>query len=133
VKKFNLEEALNGAKVITREGHQATQITLFEGDDVDPETATMIAVVNGFLLTFYKNGSYFKSKNMLHKYDLFMSPKKLLGFVNVYADGVVLMFDTKKSANECDAGRIACIDLSEFKEGEGLSPSLNFQEYRAKP
>lgn len=34
-KQFNLEEALNGAKVVTRDGREVTQLTKFETDEIN--------------------------------------------------------------------------------------------------
>ena len=52
-----------------------------------------------------------------------MAPKKLSGFVNVYADGRCDgdVFNSKLHADElqCEE-RIACIDLSQLEEGRGL-------------
>lgn len=58
--------------------------------------------------------------------DLIHKPKRLYGFVNVYRteDGEVFLGGINNSRDNRPAAatptRIACIDLSQFEEGEGL-------------
>ena len=118
--KFDLEKALAGEKVITRDGLEVTQLVNFEG--VGDRCESIYAMVGGKVISYYGCGNYTGNHSPL---DLFMAPKKLSGFINVYADGDVgyLMHDTKEGAV---FGRskyqtvIACIDLSQFEEGHGL-------------
>lgn len=58
-------------------------------------------------------------------YDLIHKPKVMSGFVNVYDDGGPVTFwecrhSADWSASHNSRNRIACIDLSQFEEGEGL-------------
>jgi hypothetical protein len=57
--------------------------------------------------------------------DLIHKPKRMSGFVNVYDDGGSVTFWEDRhsadwSSSHSDRNRIACIDLSQFEEGEGL-------------
>lgn len=122
--KFNLERALSGEKVITRDGIEVDQFIRFDCEDGD----CLRGVVNGSIESFYPCGSY-HSGDEVDVYDLFMAPKKLSGFVNVYSreEGNVFtsLHDSKDSSDDSKKAlngfvRIACIDLSQFDEGHGL-------------
>jgi hypothetical protein len=79
MKKFNLEKALAGEPVVTRDGQKVTQLTLFEINDQYP----LRGVINMILLRFPKEGIFDLSlKN--HPLDLFMAPEKKSVWVNVY-------------------------------------------------
>jgi len=56
--------------------------------------------------------------------DLIHKPKRMSGFVNVYQGYATGVFTNRASADIDDRHatftRIACIDLSQFEEGEGL-------------
>ena len=103
--KFDLEKALAGDKVINKIGDEQKECHRFEG-------------VDGANIGHVRNGQIYISKES----DLFMAPKKLSGFVNVYDDGRTgFTNDTRKECDEtCREGRIAVIDLSQFEEGHGL-------------
>ena len=118
--KFDLEKALAGDKVITRDGREVTQLHKF---DVGVEFLPVVGVINYELKYWDMDG--ISQANGASFYDLFMAPKKLSGFVNVYTNGDSgYIHDTKKSADNAHSGtqnpKIACIDLSKFDEGEGL-------------
>lgn len=58
-------------------------------------------------------------------YDLIHKPKRMSGFVNVYDDGPPVTFFSNRhvadwTASKHSRNRIACIDLSQLEEGEGL-------------
>jgi len=117
--KFNLEKALNGAKVITRDGREVSQVTLFDSSN---EEWPLCAVVGGEILSYSKDGSYISS-NDYSELDLFMAPEILSGFVNVYdsIDDDLPCHATRDDADRLAMnGRIACIDLSQFPLGYGL-------------
>ena len=122
MKAFNLEKALAGEKVITRDGREVTQLHKFNCDDND----CIHGVVDGSVENFYDCGSYHSGG--ICDADLFMAPKKLSGFVNIYRDDGELslgcLHDDKAMcvANNNMQGKkaVACIDLSQFDEGHGL-------------
>ena len=118
---FNLEKALAGEKVVTRAGQPITQLVKFKtysgsilyGLHCDEDS------IESWLL----NGKYHDSTGDCDS-DLFMAPKKLSGFVNVYEGGMIgNMYSTAKDAHESASDsrdRLACIDLSQLEEGHGL-------------
>ena len=117
--KIDLEKALAGDKVVTRGGVSATQIHLFK---LDNNERVITGVVNGELVNWSDDG---KEYNSFTDEDLFMAPKKLSGFVNIYdgsANTYHESFDraTQYARNQSKLTRLACIDLSQFKEGHGL-------------
>lgn len=79
MKPFNLERALAGNKVVTREGVEVTEIYKFT-------TATsqfkIAAVVHGVLKTCTVDGVY--SPGVPSQHDLFMAPVKKQIWTNVY-------------------------------------------------
>ena len=105
MKAFNLEKALAGEKVLYHSGHEVTQFAVFK--------ISACNVICGVINDVFRPG--------LSESDLFMAPKKLSGFVNCYSYG----FSTYKTRGSADNGstkcRIACIDLSQFEEGHGLT------------
>lgn len=123
MKPFNLEAALAGEKVITRDGQEVTQLTKF---DVKGEFV-IYGVVNKTMESWTTKGSWNREGTVCNT-DLFMAPKKLSGFVNVYPSGTGQIHLTKSRANGIANGiantdrekRLACIDLSQFEEGHGL-------------
>lgn len=115
MKPFDLEKALAGEPVVTRDGREVTQVTKF---DLIDDVYMIHAVIYGDLESFTLNGEYSKGKES--ELDLFMAPKKLSGFINVYADSANI-YKTKDEADEKSAyDRTACIDLSQFEKGHGL-------------
>jgi hypothetical protein len=117
--KFDLEKALAGEKVITRNGREVTQITKFKG--VTGERESIYATLNGVVMSYYETGEYTLDRNIAGE-NLFMAPKKLSGFINIYEDGFCGdVFESKHYAETLtNKKRIACIDLSQFEEGHGL-------------
>lgn len=116
--KFNLERALAGDKVVTRDGREVTQLVKFDSGN----QLCLYGVTRNMIRAWYGNGKEDGDK----RHDLFMAPDKLKGFVNVYTDTSAnfKFLDAYVTRNEADicaeTGRIACIDLSQFNEGEGL-------------
>jgi hypothetical protein len=118
--KFDRERALAGDKVITRDEREVTQIKHFKGIKIGLEC--IYAVIGGQVCEFYESGSHTLARES--NTDLFMAPKKLSGFINVYIDKPNLsIIHTSKEKADTHGGerRIACIDLSQFEEGHGLS------------
>jgi hypothetical protein len=82
MKPFNLQEALAGKPVVTRDGRDVSQITLFTHVD----TWCVVAVVENFdtVSLYTQNGRYtmFEDRPL----DLFMKSTKHQRFVNVWPD-----------------------------------------------
>jgi hypothetical protein len=118
--KFNLEKALAGEKVVTRDGREVTQLVMFKADskcvlyglDVDNDT----------IESWFTSGTY--HDGLISGADLLMAPKKLSGFVNVYTDGDTTIHkkynEAIEHANRIQCELLACIDISSHDEGEGL-------------
>lgn len=68
---FNLEAALAGDPVVTRDGRAVTQLTLYD----IPSTFKVVAVVDGQLESFSINGKSLFGIDVISKNDLFMAPK----------------------------------------------------------
>ena len=77
-KPFNLEEALNGAKVVTRDGLEVKELTKFEGLVGGP----IAGVMGGVLNTWTEQGKYYKDKES--NSDLFLAAEPQRVYVNVY-------------------------------------------------
>jgi len=113
--KFDLEKALAGEKVVTRDGREITKLVRFPKDS--GATLYGLDVDNDTVELWFDNGSYHNMPEPCGG-DLFMAPKQLSGFVNVYQ---IRVYDTKEMADqEAGSDRCACIDLSQFPEGYGL-------------
>lgn len=54
MKPFNLEEALNGAKVVTRDGREVTQLIKFNAD----EHETLYGVANKEIISWDDKGKF---------------------------------------------------------------------------
>lgn len=67
---FDLEKALAGDQVVTRDGREVSQVTLFECEEQFP----IRAVINGEIEAFTKTGEYFATGES-YDLDLFMKPK----------------------------------------------------------
>ena len=118
--EFNLEKALAGEKVITRDGREVTQIVSFDASDSE---FVVYGVIDGQAVdSWTQDGGYHDTYSEECGADLFMEPVMLSGFINVYDDHVgQLVFTNKSGADEHHtSNRVACIDLSQFSKGHGL-------------
>lgn len=114
MKPFDLEAALRGDPVVTRDGRPVTQVTEFEGLG----EFCVAAVMNGSLAIFKRDGHYcFRGDSL---YDLFMAPKKVTLWVNVYRDlhhlsdysAASTLYKTKNAADDCaQSDRVACVPI----------------------
>lgn len=82
MKPFNLQEALAGKPVVTRDGRKVTEIKHFK-------TATdsyqdVVAVVAGRIQEFTLSGSFYSMGGALSTYDLFMDSTQKTGWINLY-------------------------------------------------
>lgn len=66
LKPFDLEKALAGEPVVTRQGEEVIQLTLFKTNDI----YNLAGVVDGELLRFTPTGEYLRNES--HELDLFM-------------------------------------------------------------
>jgi hypothetical protein len=91
-KPFNLEEALNGAKVVTRDGREVKELTKFEGLKDYP----LVGIVDSQLHTWTTQGLI-----SLHlgecRADLFLAVETKRVYVNVY-----ILHDTIKTGGNYD-------------------------------
>lgn len=83
MKPFNLEAALNGARVVTRDGSEVTQLVMFNTDE---GVRCLVGVVSGKLVSWFKDGKY----SLVNKSsDLLMAPSIKTVFVARYSDGFI--------------------------------------------
>ena len=117
--KFDLEKALAGEKVMTRDGRPITQLVEFKtysgsvlyGFDCD----------NDHVEQWLINGDYHDTKGECGG-DLFMAPKKLSGYIAIFHNGQTSgVCRTEERARGAYAKSVTeVIDLSQFEEGHGL-------------
>jgi hypothetical protein len=81
MEQFNLERALAGEPVITRDGREVTQLTKFDTIFCNP----IFGVVDGRVESWFRDGSYTEDETT--SFDLFMKPKENAVWVNVYKQG----------------------------------------------
>lgn len=84
MKPFNLEAALKGEKVVTRNGQEVGEIHYFK----NVAGQSMLAVINSRLYHFAPDGRYFLD-DINSSLDLFMAPKKRTVYVNVHRSDYV--------------------------------------------
>lgn len=82
MKPFDLEKALNGAPVITRDGREVTQLHLFdaEGEDCPLYGVIKDKACGPFIEYFTENGVWRRSGES--GIDLFMKTVKKVGYVH---------------------------------------------------
>ena len=80
-KPFNLEEALNGAKVVTLDGREVTQLTKFNTDEIHCIYAVIDKSVKKFDIDGYE---HYVTKRSLPT--LMMAVDPISAWVNVYID-----------------------------------------------
>ena len=111
MKPFDLEAALAGAPVITRDGRPVTQLHKF--DATTP--LCLVGVVGGEVYSWGKEGIFFAKSS--GSFDLFMAPVKREGWINLYKI-IVLPYEVRagsvyRTKQEADEGatvdRIACV------------------------
>jgi len=79
MKPFDLEAALAGAPVVTRDGIPVTDLHCFDGAD---EAYKVCALVEGRVVPVHADGRYLSCGES--SFDLFMAPVKRGGWVNIY-------------------------------------------------
>lgn len=85
---FNLERALAVEPVVTRDGRDVTEIHYFKTDQGD---YPIVAIIEGSKAAFTEDG-FFSSRKCENTFDLFMKPKVVEGWFNVYVNnnGIVV-------------------------------------------
>ncbi len=121
LKPFELQKALAGDPVVTRDGQKVTEISILNTLN---SNQNVFAVIDGQFYQFTKNGKYSKYENMEYCLDLFMAPKivKKSGWINIYpyAKSGFAIFNSKDEADngQCPVSkRVACTYI-EWEEEE---------------
>jgi hypothetical protein len=78
LEKFDLEKALNGAKIVTRDGREVTQLTKFK----DAEDYPLGAVIEGKIQSWNIDGYYYIEEES--DTDLFLAVEPQRIWVNAY-------------------------------------------------
>lgn len=76
MKPFNLEQALAGKPVVTRDGREVTELHLFKTVDKYP----LLAVIGENSFGYYRDGCFDNTESPL---DLLMAPEKVTKWFNV--------------------------------------------------
>ena len=113
--EFDLERALAGDKVITRCGDEVEQLMVFNCRS----EKSLYCVIDCKVQSFDSRGR-FNYIDGNTSFDLFMAPKKLSGFINVYKYNGAISATLKSAKDAACIGILARIDLSQFNEGHGL-------------
>jgi hypothetical protein len=103
LQKFDLEKALNGAKVVTRDGHEVTQLTKFESVNDD---YPVIGVLDNNLQAWTTQGK-FNTNHGESDADLFLAVEPQRVWVNVFKGNIgnlyvgFTTYDSKEMAIRC--------------------------------
>jgi len=79
MKPFNLEQALAGKPVMTREGRKVVRI--FYAEEACENSQVICVFETGVVFPYYKDGAYTTSSSVN---DLVMAPTKKEGWINIY-------------------------------------------------
>lgn len=113
MKKFNLERALAGDKVVTRNGQKVNKIVNFDG--IGKNKKSIAFVLNGNVFTCKKDGR-FKIGNIDSGHDLFMAQVKRQGWINIFKCG---------SESMPISGRVYCSEDEALESGHGDSSRID--------
>ena len=93
MKPFNLEQALAGKPVVTRDGREVTQLHLF-----DCNKFPLVCVIGGYTTTMTKTGT--ENIGVSSDNDLFMASEKVIKWVNIYKGNFCspYLYDSKEEA-----------------------------------
>ena len=80
LKPFNLEQALAGAPVMTREGRKVVRI--FYAEEACENSKVICVFETGAVFPYYKDGTYTDYASSVH--ELVMAPTKKEGWINIY-------------------------------------------------
>lgn len=114
---FDLQRALSGDKVVTRDGREVTQLHKFHAHRV---TYPVVGVLDGKLISWNELGEFLSESS--NENDLFMAPKTVKRWVNFYSHEKTVSFDSEESAKEVNYWHLKPIAIAvpvEFEEGYG--------------
>lgn len=112
---FDLTRALDGDKVVTRDGREVTQLHFF---DLPNSDYPVFGVMNNEIRSWPKNGQI-RRDGVLSNGDLFMAPKTVKRWVNFYADFSYSYRDEHSARYNATSDAIAIAVPVEFEEGYG--------------
>ncbi|MBA1366945.1 hypothetical protein [Burkholderia gladioli] len=93
LKPFDLEAAKRGELMVTRSGKAAKFIAYVpEAEDA----FHILVLIDKTALAFYGNGHFYSNED--HHNDLFMAPRKVKRWVNLYAHGGAWHYGTEEEA-----------------------------------
>ena len=116
MKAFNLQEALAGKPVVTRDGRKVTKLEEFPTGSEYTIYATVER--NSSVLALTRSGSYFAGNQAkASDYDLFMDTTKKQAFVNIYPNNPKQYFGTHNG--EIAVGNVIFNTLEEAKKVGG--------------
>lgn len=95
-KPFDLERALAGDPVVTREGRPVTQLVKFK--DANCDIYAVYGVVDDSVESWCVDGRYCANSDEC-EYDIFMAPKKRTVWVNLYPDEFAFWYDSEEEAD----------------------------------
>lgn len=100
MRPFDLEAAKLGEPLVTRDGRPAK----FIGHSDEAKDQAIAAAINGEIETFTKNGGWWSDDAPHHPNDLFMAPRKVTYWLNIYAAPYVsYCYPSKEEADRCAA------------------------------
>lgn len=99
LKSFNLELALQGHPVCTRDGRKVTEIHYFK--TLDDSYPPVISVINGIFYSYCKNGKFYFIEQLC-ELDLFLTSTKIKKWINIYKNEntyrIGCVYETKEEA-----------------------------------
>ncbi len=95
MKPFNLERAIAGDPLVTRDGREVKEFHYFSHASATLEPVR--AVVGGSVYGYEPDGSYL-SKGHVHCHDLFMASKSRTFYVNIYEERLASYKGNKSGA-----------------------------------
>ena len=114
LKPFDLEAALQGAAVVTRDGREVNEVVYLK---TRSGNLKVIAVIDGLINAYDTSGKYYTSLEEGHVHDLFMKPTQVTKWVNIYKHDDEywsgnLLFDTKEQAEECRGNIVNTVQIT---------------------
>jgi hypothetical protein len=94
MKDFNLEKALAGEPVITRDGQKVTEIVHLK--TAQRELQKIIGVIDGQVNMFCERGYFDIGPPFQNELDLFMAPVKRIIWLNIFMNGYGVIFSCSR-------------------------------------
>lgn len=82
LEKFDLEKAIHGAKVVTRDGREVKELTVFENLKI----YSLVGILDNQLQTWTKQGIFNADHAGENRVDLFLAVEPQTKWVNLYKD-----------------------------------------------